>query len=431
MDENGLELSLGLSFGGSLGKLKDKVGTSDLGAEEDDRGNTSVSDFRGLLDAGKNKLDSIRVLQDDGVKPQENFFSDLSKGNAGTDDEVSIEGSNKRKTLFDEFSHQKKHPRESKHSESPDKSGVSHITINTDGDSVADNEDVAGSEAGGSTSKLVPHHNMKGVRDYNEVGNYGVPFSVQEINITAGSQPVSLRDSSSLIAPGRLLYPSSIMRHPLSGAENEQPGITTMALGNGPVISGYSPVQLPVMDKDNSRVVAPHAALGSKGPPTSAPVNPSSSSEDSQRGRTGRTAEMARAFGKQHPSEEGSLNPAELDAKTAASDNLFSEHTAIKPGMATEFKFGGCGSFPNLPWVSTTGPGPNGKTISGVSYMYSTNQVRIVCACHGSHLSPEAFVQHASEDKSGLENGTATLPAAVQNNNPSTSAHVLMGRPAM
>ncbi|KAI4380710.1 hypothetical protein MLD38_006871 [Melastoma candidum] len=422
MDENGLELSLGLSFRGSSGKQKGKVGSSDLGAEEDDQGNKSVSDFRGFLGAGKNKLDSTPILQDDVVKPRENFFSDISKGNDRNDEEVDMEGSNKRKMPLDEFGHQKKHPRESKHSESLDKSRASHISINTSTDSVADNEDVAESEVGGSTSKLAP-----------EVGNltYGVLFSVQQMNIATGSQPVSSRDSSSLVAPGGLIYPPSVMRHPLSGDEDERPGITTMALGNAPIISAYSPVQLPVFDKDNSRVVAPHAAYASKGPPTSAlnPMNAHGSSEDFQYYRTRRTEEIARVVGKQHASEEGSSNPLEEDVK-AVCDNLFAEHAAIKPGMAAELKFGGSGSFPNLPWVSATGLGSNGKTISGVSYRYSTNQIKIVCACHGSHLSPEAFVQHASEEKSNLENGIAALPA-VQNNNPSSSAQELMQRSAM
>lgn len=93
----------------------------------------------------------------------------------------------------------------------------------------------------------------------------------------------------------------------------------------------------------------------------------------------------------------------------------------IKTGLAADVKFGGCGSYPNLPWVSTTGSGPNGRTISGVTYRYSTNQIRIVCACHGSHMTPEEFVRHANEDQANPE-GTAVL-GTVANGNPPASSH--------
>lgn len=68
----------------------------------------------------------------------------------------------------------------------------------------------------------------------------------------------------------------------------------------------------------------------------------------------------------------------------------------MKPGVASEF--GGCGSYLHLPWVSTTGPGPKGKTISGVTYKSNKNQVKIVCARHGSHMSTNEFFQNASAD---------------------------------
>ena len=69
---------------------------------------------------------------------------------------------------------------------------------------------------------------------------------------------------------------------------------------------------------------------------------------------------------------------------TPRTEGVPPEYPAIRPGIAAELKFGGSGSSPNLPWVSTTGPGPNGKTISGVTYRYGVTQIRIVCACHGS-----------------------------------------------
>ncbi|KAG2675528.1 hypothetical protein I3760_12G007500 [Carya illinoinensis] len=48
-----------------------------------------------------------------------------------------------------------------------------------------------------------------------------------------------------------------------------------------------------------------------------------------------------------------------------------------------------------MPSVTTTGDGPNGKKIEGVLYKYTRGQVSIVCVCHGSFLSPAEFVEHA------------------------------------
>ncbi|XP_059670430.1 ninja-family protein AFP3-like [Cornus florida] len=50
----------------------------------------------------------------------------------------------------------------------------------------------------------------------------------------------------------------------------------------------------------------------------------------------------------------------------------------------------------NMPCVSTRGLGPNGKRIDGFLYQYQKGEeVRIVCVCHGSTLSPAEFVKHA------------------------------------
>ncbi|MQM21239.1 hypothetical protein Taro_054275 [Colocasia esculenta] len=51
--------------------------------------------------------------------------------------------------------------------------------------------------------------------------------------------------------------------------------------------------------------------------------------------------------------------------------------------------------LPRLPCVSATGNGHNGRTIMGVLYRYTTSEVSIVCACHGSSFSPAEFGQHA------------------------------------
>ncbi|KAK4347813.1 hypothetical protein RND71_034152 [Anisodus tanguticus] len=50
----------------------------------------------------------------------------------------------------------------------------------------------------------------------------------------------------------------------------------------------------------------------------------------------------------------------------------------------------------NMPCVSTRGDQPNGKKIEGFLYGYKKGEeVKIVCVCHGSFLSPAEFVKHA------------------------------------
>ncbi|WCJ37987.1 nuclear transport factor 2 (NTF2) family protein / RNA recognition motif (RRM)-containing protein [Euphorbia peplus] len=51
--------------------------------------------------------------------------------------------------------------------------------------------------------------------------------------------------------------------------------------------------------------------------------------------------------------------------------------------------------LPYMPCVSTTGNGPNGKTVNGFLYRYTNTEVSIICVCHGSSFSPAEFVQHA------------------------------------
>lgn len=49
-----------------------------------------------------------------------------------------------------------------------------------------------------------------------------------------------------------------------------------------------------------------------------------------------------------------------------------------------------------MPCVSTKGKGPNGKRIQGFLYQYRKGEeVRILCVCHGSFLTPGEFVKHA------------------------------------
>ncbi|XP_050218246.1 ninja-family protein mc410 isoform X2 [Mercurialis annua] len=471
-DDNGLELSLGLGCGGSSVKSKGKNSSpSDARTEEGDKGNKLVDDFKNFLHGGAQKQDSSSGSQmSDTVKPQENFFNDLSKANADTDTSINVnsrglwisssnrhaeteeekraEAGYKRKMLFDDMDNRKKHDRDSHHSDLHDKK--SHISITEDG-STAENEDVGESEVG-SNSRLVSNHDdvskrfigvggpsevPKEVRGFSDSSvidlqgrkrpnsslesevkqgnsNYGVPFPIRPVNVMNMPYSFSAKESNSIGAPG-------IAGHPLQGM-----------------------MQLPTLDKDNSWGLVSqqfHPSYAIRGPSNSDKKNdgfkmtpamqviPRNASEASL--YDGRILDHVKGDGKQ--TEEGSSSHTEDDAK-ASSMNLRPrdisgpsstaeghsfDFSAIKPGIAPEVKFGGCGSYPNLPWVSTTGSGPNGRTISGVTYRYSANQIRIVCACHGSHMSPDEFVRHASDENVNPENGgLASLPS----NNPAASA---------
>ncbi|KAB1224431.1 hypothetical protein CJ030_MR2G016327 [Morella rubra] len=487
-DENGLELSLGLSCGGLSVKSRGKNGSSsDIRTEEGDRGNKLVDDFKDFLHTGIQKQDASTGSQrSEPVKCQENFFNDLSKTNAEPDasmnlnargvwgengnksaemeEEKCLEVSNKRKMLFDEINQQKKHEREA-HTDLQDKTRTSHISITTDDGSTAENEDVAESEVEGSSSRLVSQHDdgpkrffgvsassdvpkdvrgladsgvvdLNGQKKFNsplenefKLGNltYSVPFSIQSVNMMNVPYTLHVKESNSVGAPSTSGHPPQGMVQVMPSASNDRSGTHPMNPGNLPLMFGYSPVQLPLLDKDKSWGLVSqtqqfHPSYAFRGPPNS---------EATQ--YDGRTLERAKADGKQNGPEEGSSSQVEEDARGSSTnlrakdasdrptaDGFSLNFSAIKPGIAADLKFGGCGSYPNLPWVSTTSPGPNGKTISGVTYRYSTNEIRIVCACHGSHMSPEEFIRHASEEHDNPENGSslATFPGS----NPAASA---------
>lgn len=73
-------------------------------------------------------------------------------------------------------------------------------------------------------------------------------------------------------------------------------------------------------------------------------------------------------------------------------------------------------SLRTMPCVSTTGNGPDGKTINGFLYRYTKSEVSIICVCHGSLFSPAEFVQHAggSDVSHPLRHITVIHPAIQQ-----------------
>ncbi|CAL9227243.1 unnamed protein product [Arabidopsis halleri] len=407
-DDNGLELSLGLSCGGSSGKAKgnntNNAGSSSENhrAEGGDRSAKVIDDFKNFLHPTSQRPaepSSGSQRSDSGQQPQQNFFNDLSKapitdGEASTkslwvEDETRKEAGNKRKFGFPGMNDEKKKDKDSSHVDMHEKkTKASHVSTATDEGSTADNEDVAESEVGGGSSSNHAKEvvrpppdtnvvdNLTGQRRSNHGGSgteeftmrnmsYTVPFTVHPQNVVT-TIPFSLptKESGQHEAATSLLQPNA-------------------SAGNLPIMFGYSPVQLPMLDKDGSGgiVALSQSPFAGRGPSNSSAT--------------------AKGEGKQPVAEEGSSEDAS-ERPTGDNNNnntAFSfDFSAIKPGMAADVKFGGSGARPNLPWVSTTGSGPHGRTISGVTYRYNANQIKIVCACHGSHMSPEEFVQHASEE---------------------------------
>ncbi|WCJ42528.1 Ninja-family protein mc410 [Euphorbia peplus] len=486
-DENGLELSLGLGCGGSSANSKGKNGsTSNNRMEESDRGSKLVDDFKSFLHGGTQKPEASAGSQmSDSAKPQENFFNDLSKANSDADASINLSGrglwvSNSRPADIEEEKRpevgNKRKLLDAHHSDFREKK-VSHISITTEEGSTAENEDVAESDVEGSTSRLVSHLDDGPKRGFIGVGgssdvpkevcgfsdssvvdlqglkrtngssdtdithgnlNYGVQFSVRPGNLMNMPYSFPMKESSSITAPPTSGHPMQGMMQVIPASNGEQrTGMQSSNPGNLPVMFGYSPIQLPTLDKDNSWGLVSHLpqfhpAYASRGPPNSDKQNdglkitPSTTPVLSRN----QSLERAKGDGKQHVAEEGSSNQTEDDvkgssinvrAKDASTTEVASfDFSAIKPGIASDLKFGGCGSSPNLPWVSATGSGPNGRTISGVTYKFSTNQIKIVCACHGSHMSPEEFVRHASDENVGPDNGGGLV--SFPNTNPAASA---------
>lgn len=77
----------------------------------------------------------------------------------------------------------------------------------------------------------------------------------------------------------------------------------------------------------------------------------------------------------------------------------------------------GTTAMEDMPCVFTKGDGPDGRRVEGILYKYGKGEeVRIMCVCHGSFLSPAEFVKHA-----GGGNVAHPLRHIVINPNPSFS----------
>ncbi|CAN4096635.1 unnamed protein product [Withania somnifera] len=318
MDENGLDLSLGLPCGGVVASDKSKSGSSsDSKVEEADRDGKVITDFKNFLDGvtSSQKHDcGVDSQRGDSTTHDGNLLSSTSvdvdaskKLNSGgfwvpndnrpteVEEEKRTDVGDKRKNLFPESSQQKKHEREAHHADMHDKTRTSHISITTDDGSTADNEDVADSEAVGSTSRHILQHDenskrfvrssglaevhkeLHGVPDSSgaelhgqrrftissekdvKFGNmpYSIPFPGQSINIMNLPYSMPLKDSN----PGNT---ATTTGYPVPGMQvmattgGDRPAAQPVIPTNLPLMFGYSSVQLPTLEKDNSHAAASH-----------------------------------------------------------------------------------------------------------------------------------------------------------------------------
>ncbi|XP_019192621.1 PREDICTED: ninja-family protein mc410-like [Ipomoea nil] len=357
-DENGLDLSLALPCGGC--SWKSKTGRpSNVKAEEGD--------------------------QRDWMKDDGSFFSNLSSKSekAGHKRKSCLFGKSERDALY-----------------------AADLLENTRTSNVSINEAEEGSTSyHDDSSKQCDsgYEDLTGKRRFivssdKEANNtqFSVPFLGQPVNILNMPYFAPLKDSSN-------------------------PSIVPM------MAAGYSPVMLPSLDNNNSFAPIPHfhqsytrarAPLSINKDNESLKISQDVASQSSQ--YNGKAIEQVKS---NHVTKEGcSFNgeenskgsniifPGKRPSQEAQTDgSSASEFPPIRLGVAADLKFGGCGSSPDLPWVSTTAP--NGKTISGVTYWFSPTQIKIVCACHGLHLSPDDFVLHASAQKTSQE-ASASFPGS-------------------
>ncbi|XP_010258036.1 PREDICTED: ninja-family protein AFP3 [Nelumbo nucifera] len=95
----------------------------------------------------------------------------------------------------------------------------------------------------------------------------------------------------------------------------------------------------------------------------------------------------------QKPTASPAKTLAEMPSKFAGVEMETSKKPNVVDNGLREL---GRNMMDEMPCVSTRGDGPNGKRIEGFLYKYRKGEeVRIVCVCHGSFLSPAEFVKHA------------------------------------
>ncbi|RRT74863.1 hypothetical protein B296_00024275 [Ensete ventricosum] len=216
---------------------------------------------------------------------------------------------------------------------------------------------------------------------------YGTPLSLQPLTVSMVPYPIPAKPTVAG-APITTSSPSPYVAQPTIPTIDEHPVVQGTNTDDQQIVFGYSSVQLPALETNSSwafgsqhQIVSALAIIHM--PELLCHVRAASTQmhPSTNLGYENKLAGLAKGNGK-HVVETGASSSSKAEDGKGISSILGQKETtnllvvegfrhdgsAIKPGVASNLQFGGCGSFPDLPWVSATGPGPKGKTISGVTY---------------------------------------------------------------
>ncbi|URE33879.1 ninja-family protein [Musa troglodytarum] len=229
---------------------------------------------------------------------------------------------------------------------------------------------------------------------------YGTPLSLQPLTVSMVPYPIPAKPTV-VGAPITTSSPSPYVAQPTIPTKDERPVVQGTNTDDQQIVFGYSSVHLPSLETNSSWAfgsqpqIVSSLAVGTsnsllhedetKRSNVSTQMHPSTNL-----GYENKLAGLAKGNDK-HVVETGASSSSKAEEGKGISYILRQKQTtnplvvegfrhdgsAIKPGVSSNLQFGGCGSFPDLPWVSATGPGPKGKTISGVTYKYSNNQIKV------------------------------------------------------
>ena len=122
--------------------------------------------------------------------------------------------------------------------------------------------------------------------------------------------------------------------------------------------------------------------MGSSELSVSSQLEPPKSTEATLEKAPSVTAQSALATSTTTAKHERQLTEASSSPKSSqqvSASNTTTEKTSHPKISEDDKRPRAQSSVPKMPCVSTTGPGPNGKTISGFLYSYSRDEVSIVC----------------------------------------------------
>ncbi|CAH8356348.1 unnamed protein product [Eruca vesicaria subsp. sativa] len=84
-----------------------------------------------------------------------------------------------------------------------------------------------------------------------------------------------------------------------------------------------------------------------------------------------------------------------VEVETQQGSKPVTKETRKKPPKPRPSGNGNMLPFAQMPCVTSTGNGPEGKTVNGFLHRYTKSEISIICVCHGTSFSPAEFIVHA------------------------------------